>query len=208
MATRTPGASRRTNYLQALGQQRAREIIESKRRAARVDNFTGCWLYQGSTNNDGYGQVWAKANHNLHLTGRSAQSAFLIHIVSFVAQHGRDVTPGRHVSHRCDNRRCFNPEHLMDESAQVNNSRKGCAGPIACSVHGHIIIDLCSHIPRCIRPPRDDVYCCLAMREDDPEGWASQQSRWRSTTPSSAQGESQQSHYSGVSAVEELAGWD
>lgn len=100
----------------------------------------------------------------------------------------------------------------MAESVQANNSRKGCPGPITCSVHGHIVVDLCSHDPRCIRPPREDVYCCLAMKEEDPQGWASQQTEWRATTQSVASGsrsssiraeDSQQTRYSGTSALEE-----
>lgn len=85
------------------------------------------------------------------------------------AQH----PPQLHISHLCDNRRCFNPDHLTAERAIVNNSRKGCPGPITCSVHGHLIVDLCPHTPRCIRPPRDDVNCCLAIKESE-SGWNSQ----------------------------------
>lgn len=51
------------------------------------------------------------------------------------------------------------PHTLLDtrrscwvSSVQVNNSRKGCPGPIACSIQGHVIVDLCVHRPRCIRP--------------------------------------------------------
>lgn len=45
--------------------------------------------------------------------------------------------------------------------------------------------------------------------EDDPEGWATQQSRWESMTsgsraPSAAAGDSQQTRYSGTSAIEEF----
>lgn len=68
---------------------------------------------------------------------------------------------------------CFNPDHLADESAQVNNSRKGCPGPIYCSVHYHLVVDLCPHNPGCLRAPRDDVNCCLALKESDPRGWTS-----------------------------------
>lgn len=93
--------------------------------------------------------------------------------------------PNHQVSHLCDRRRCFNLDHLQDETPQVNNSRKGCPGPIICPVHGHLIVDLCSHNPTCIRPPRDDVNCCLALKESDPVGWATQTSRQDSSRPSS-----------------------
>jgi hypothetical protein len=119
-------------------------------------------------------KVYTKKNADLHRVGRSAQTAFLLHIVSYVAARNQHP-PGLQVSHLCDTRRCFNPDHLVAESIAINNSRKGCAGPIACTVHGHIVVDLCAHIPRCIRPPREDVICCLAIRESDPQAWASQE---------------------------------
>lgn len=101
----------------------------------------------------------------MNRTGRGAQTAFLLHIVSFVAKTGSN--PDGHVSHLCDNRKCFNPSHLVDEPPAQNNGRKGCPGPIFCSVHGHCIADLCQHRPRCIRPARDDIFCCLAIKEGD-----------------------------------------
>lgn len=45
------------DYANALGQQRCRDLVDDKRRNAVVADFTDCWLFQGSTNNDGYGQV-------------------------------------------------------------------------------------------------------------------------------------------------------
>lgn len=114
--------------------------------------------------------MYTKKNQDLGRTGRSAQTAFLLHRLSFLATTGRDATG--HVSHLCNVAKCFNPDHLCDESAVVNNSRKGCPGPIICSVHHHLVVDLCPHQPRCIRPERDDVNCCLALKESDPVGWA------------------------------------
>ena len=123
--------------------------------------------------------MYTKKNANLSRRGRSAQTAFLLHVVSYVAATGQN--PTGHVSHLCDKRKCFNPVHLCDESATDNNRRKGCPGPIFCTAHGHCIVDLCEHRPRCIRPARDDVFCCLSIRESDPAGWASARD-----TPSSA----------------------
>lgn len=161
----------RLNYQTALGRARAHQILFDKHQhSCENDAVTGCWLFTGSLNTDGYGQVFAKKNADLRLTGRSSQTAFLLHRVAYLASTGRDATD--HVSHLCDRPRCFNPDHLADETAQVNNSRKGCPGPISCSVHFHVIVDLCPHMPRCIRAPRDDVNCCLAIRESDPSGWA------------------------------------
>ena len=37
---------------------------------------------------------------------------------------------GDHASHRCHNPRCLNPEHLIVESKERNEARKGCAGRV------------------------------------------------------------------------------
>jgi Zinc-binding loop region of homing endonuclease len=115
-------------------------------------------------------QIFTKKNSDLSRTGRSAQTAFLLHRVAFLKANGHDAHG--HVSHLCNNPRCFNPDHLVDETPQANNSRKGCPGPIICSVHNHLVVDLCHHYPRCIRPECEDVNCCLAIKESDPQGWA------------------------------------
>jgi hypothetical protein len=161
----------RINYQTALGRARAHHIMCSKLDNSECDPNTSCWIFQGSKNSDGYGQIWAKKNSDIGLSGRSSQTAFLLHRISYLANTGRDAAD--HVSHLCNRPACFNPDHLVDETASENNARKGCAGPIICSVHFHIVVDLCQHEPRCIRGPRDDVNCCLAIRESDPAGWAS-----------------------------------
>lgn len=148
---------------------RAHSLVTAKRSSnTTMTNETGCWLFGGSRNTDGYGQVFAK-NSDLQLTGRSSQTAFLLHRLSFLAANGRDCAG--HCSHRCDIRLCFNPGHLVDEDAQANNSRKGCPGPVICPDHGHVVVDLCSHRPPCIRPPNPNVFCCLSMRETPSQGW-------------------------------------
>lgn len=157
-------ARQRLDYDQELGGVRALALF-NQRTADCQTNDTGCFLFQGSLNTDGYGQIFAKKNSNLGATGRKAQTAFLIHIVAFLARNGH--APINHCSHLCDRRACFNPDHLVDEVATVNNSRKGCPGDIYCPVHGDLLAALCAHQPKCIRPPRgsDTVVCCLTRSE-------------------------------------------
>jgi hypothetical protein len=72
MAARTP-----INYLAELGQARAHAIVMAKKNAhdrnnrptTVIDPVLGCWLFQGSTNTDGYGQV-SKLESSLLLTDR------------------------------------------------------------------------------------------------------------------------------------------
>lgn len=155
-----------------VGVERGGAYVQMRRENAS-SNVMGCWIFGGSTNTDGYGQIYVKKNSNLRLTGRAAQTAVLLHKLSWVAANGRNCPVGQQISHRCDIRACFNPDHLWAELPVVNNSRKGCPGEIICSVHHHPIVNLCPHSPLCIRPERDDVLCCLTLKESSPR-WATQ----------------------------------
>lgn len=119
--------------------------IFEKKRDASDQNEKGCFLFVGSRNSDGYGQVWTAIDG----TGRQAQKAFLIHYVAWIAAGNPSVETGLHLSHRCGKRNCFNPAHLCTESPQANNSRKGCPGDVVCG-HCDQVAFSCSHKPKCI----------------------------------------------------------
>jgi len=61
---------------------------------------SGCWLWTGCVNQDGYGQI---------LSGRSPKGA---HRVSYLLFRG-EISQGLHVCHKCDVPSCVNPEHLF-----------------------------------------------------------------------------------------------
>lgn len=188
-------------------------MTAARRSSSSTGNSVGCWLFNGSKNTDGYGQIFIKKNSDIARTGRSAQTAVLIHKVSWMAANGQNPPAGYHVSHLCDNRACFNPDHLCAELAVVNNSRKGCPGEIACSEHHHVIVNLCPHSPRCIRPEREDVFCCLSLKDSSP-GWMSEASSQQSQSqsqplqaplgPLAEQVMQSSSEYAGGSDLEEL----
>jgi hypothetical protein len=64
---------------------------------------SGCWLWEGSINQQGYGLIWT----NEH--GGRADRA---HRVS-VRLSGRAITEAQVVRHVCDNPSCVNPDHLL-----------------------------------------------------------------------------------------------
>lgn len=79
----------------------------------RVDKTGPCWLWMGPLNQGGYG-----ATHD----GRSRWMA--AHRRAWVLTHGA-VPEGMWVLHRCDVRRCVNPEHLYLGSPKDNARDRG-----------------------------------------------------------------------------------
>jgi len=65
----------------------------------RIDNVTGCWNWTGSTQN-GYGQLNDKGR--VFRVNRLAAHFWL----------GFDIESDKLILHKCDNKKCFNPEHL------------------------------------------------------------------------------------------------
>lgn len=162
------------DYSVELGQARATQIVQSvlaDRDGWRTDPDTGCWLRLRSLNSAGRGLVKRYTNAQIAVSGgaplpRNAGKNFLLHRVSYLSNYGRDVTVGNVGSHLCDIPSCFNPLHVMDEPQASNLARKGCPGQVLCPDHpGHLILDLCNHQPKCIRPPYNNVNCCLTRFE-------------------------------------------
>lgn len=66
----------------------------------RQGSASECWIWQGSTNTDGYGSVG--------YLGKTIGS----HRAAYMLTHG-DIADNMHVCHTCDNPPCCNPAHLF-----------------------------------------------------------------------------------------------
>ena len=82
------------------GIARTRGWSLSAKLAFYVDRSSGCWLFKGSTNQDGYGQlIWQRKISGAHR-------------LAWLDANG-PIPEGLNVLHRCDTPACCRPDHLF-----------------------------------------------------------------------------------------------
>jgi hypothetical protein len=83
-----------------------------------VDPTTGCWVWHGAVNSDGYGLV----SHGPRKTRRVVKA----HRFWYV-RLSRPLLAGEELDHLCRRRRCVNPGHLQPVSRLTNVRRQRLA---------------------------------------------------------------------------------
>lgn len=97
----------------AGGKQRCRRGASLEERLLhyrKIDELTGCWNWQASFHSQGYGQL---------MVGGSKQ---LVHRLSYTCFVG-ELDAELEIDHVCENKRCFNPQHLEQVTSGENTRR-------------------------------------------------------------------------------------
>lgn len=105
------------NVIELIGIQanRRSDLIGRLLSNCTIDPITNCWNWDGATSGSGRGGGYGR----ISVDGQTVAT----HLVSFV--HFKGFIPGKkQVDHTCENRLCFNPNHLELVSHKQNQQRK------------------------------------------------------------------------------------
>ena len=84
----------------------------------KVDETTGCWVWQRAVNSSGYGHLYVDGVH------KYAHVHYYEIANGEVGDNGREYTASQ-VHHKCGNKLCVNPEHLELSSVDAHRREHG-----------------------------------------------------------------------------------
>jgi predicted DNA-binding protein (UPF0251 family) len=87
---------------------------------------SGCWIWTGFVGTSGYGEVMVNAKKE-----KAHRIAYQLFVGRITEIDGADYR-GTCVIHKCDNRVCVNPEHLLLGTHQDNMTDKVSKGRVVC----------------------------------------------------------------------------
>ena len=133
-----------------------RQKLQANLLRRKIVDDQGCWLWSGATDSDGYGRIFAFGRNQT--VSRIAAWLWL----------GLDLNDSESMStHQCDNKRCFNPEHLRVGDNSSNQLERFEKHPkpwkdATHCVNGHEFSFLTTK-----RNSRGHRICLLCTREQD-----------------------------------------
>ena len=84
-------------------------LTESQNEKVWPEPMSGCWLWSGSLINGGYPKIWVGTKFK---NGKRSENFIAGNKLVYTLTHG-PLAKGHVVWHRCGNRSCVNPDHLM-----------------------------------------------------------------------------------------------
>ena len=128
----------------------------------------GCWMKWGeTTHNYGYTKINLRNTVRPGTTEKINVQPFRHQLAVVASGYGQNllrtspVSGNDEVSHLCHNQQCFNPEHVIVESQELNKARRSCVGAFVtkCKASGTVFHP-------CLHGASENFVDCILPRVD------------------------------------------
>lgn len=114
-------------------------LQELNRNSSVLHNAHSCIEWNGACTDTGYGRkrvTWPDGQKSIEKTHRLA---YMAHnkILKDQLQKTNEFGQQLDISHTCHNKKCLNPDHLVNEPHRINMDRNGCYVSGLCSKRHH-----------------------------------------------------------------------